>query len=302
MKLRLGSRESPLALAQTHQVVTWLNAAWPDLTVEIQAFKTQGDLILDTALSKIGDKGLFVKELEHALLANQIDLAIHSMKDMPGTLPDGLILSAVGPREDPRDVLVGDQCFENLPPGAVVGTSSLRRVAQLKRRRPDLYYQTVRGNLNTRLRKLDAGEYQALVLAAAGLKRLGMEARIQQYFDPVTENIPAVAQGILGAECRQNDAHTQGLLAPLAHPEVLQAAEAERAVLARLQGGCQLPLGAHLAGNTLHAIVLNPDGTRVVTATEGLNSNTPKETGERLAEKLLALGASEILDQVRQHP
>lgn len=304
--LRLGSRESPLALAQTHHIAEALQRAWPELTVDIKTFKTQGDLILDKALSKAGDKGLFVKELETALLNDEIDLAVHSMKDMPGDLPEGLALVSASEREDPRDVLLSHNHvkFQDLPAGAIIGTSSLRREAQLRRLRPDLNYQVIRGNLQTRYRKLEEDAYTAIILAAAGIRRLGWEDRISQTFDPWTETVPAVAQGILGIEFRQDDNRVAAALKPLQLQSVEIARLAERAVLSTLNGGCQLPLGAYCRevfdGFEMRGIVLSPDGHTVASADIAVDSQQPEVSGRALAEQLLEKGAQAILNAIRQ--
>lgn len=304
--LRLGSRESPLALAQTHMVADALQRRWPQLRVEIKTYKTQGDLILDKALSKAGDKGLFVKELEVALWQNEIDLAVHSMKDMPGELPDDLALVSFGHREDPRDVMLGKDAtpFGELPAGSVIGTSSLRREAQLRRIRPDLKYEVIRGNLQTRYRKLQEGPYQAIILAAAGVNRLGWDDRITQYFDAWEETIPAVAQGILGVEYRKEDCKTLDYLEPLSIKNVEVARLAERAVLSALAGGCQLPLGAYCRvtddGCDMKGVVLSPDGNEAVYAHLPVDFNQPAESGRALAAILLDEGGREILDAIRQ--
>lgn len=309
-RIRLGSRESPLALAQANLVRKALQQAWPPLAIELVTFKTQGDRILDTALAKVGDKGLFVKELEVALLRQDIDVAIHSLKDMPGSLPDGLQLVSVLEREDPRDVLLTREAasLEVLAPGAVVGTSSLRREAQLRRRRPDLTYRVIRGNLQTRYQKLMSGEYDAIVLAAAGVHRLGWQDRVRQYFEPWSESVPAVAQGILGAEFRQGDAAMVRYLAPLRVPEVEIARQAERAVLETLAGGCQLPLAAYCRmrdsaggpqGGQMRGLILSLDGARAVEATVDVPTDAPVQAGQALAQQLLALGGAEILAEIR---
>ncbi|WP_373532476.1 hydroxymethylbilane synthase [Vampirovibrio sp.] len=304
--LRLGSRESPLALAQTHLVADALRKQWPKCQIEIQTFKTQGDLILDTALSKAGDKGLFVKELEVALLENRIDLAVHSMKDMPGDLPDGLSLVSFGQREDARDVLISKDSigFMDLPAGAIIGTSSLRREAQLRRLRADLRYEVIRGNLQTRYRKLEEGPYQAIVLAAAGVKRLGWHARITQTFDAWQESIPAVAQGILAIEFRSGDETSHRLLEPLQVPSVEVVRLAERSVLSTLSGGCQLPLGAYCrpteTGYEMKGVVLSLDGAQAIYAYTTFQTGESLQAGETLAESLLAQGGKAILDGIRQ--
>ncbi len=281
--IRVGSRDSKLAVTQAELVIDWLTAGGQ--SAQLLTFKTQGDTILDQALSAIGDKGLFVKELEEALLLDKIDLAVHSMKDMPGTLPEGLVLSSIFEREDPRDVVIlADRIRENgmtswryLPAGACVGTSSLRRVAQLKRHRPDLHTVTVRGNLQTRLRKLNADDvadtprFDALILAAAGVNRLGWQEKIAEFLAVEDGHVPAVCQGILAIEtCQKDQAKDQAIdavLAPAKRSEVEIAMAAERAVLTTLQGGCQIPLGAYALpkGNhtfELNAMLLNLDGTK----------------------------------------
>lgn len=303
--VRLGSRESPLALAQTHQVAEALRQQWPDVEVEIHTFKTQGDIILDTALSKAGDKGLFVKELEVALLEHRIDLAVHSMKDMPGELPDGLALVSFGEREDARDVLLSKNqvSFEALPVGTVVGTSSLRREAQLRRLRPDLTYQVIRGNLQTRYRKLEEGPYDAIVLAAAGVRRLGWQERITQAFDAWEQSVPAVAQGILGIEFRMADGRIRNLIQPLQQPSVEVVRLAERSVLTTLAGGCQLPLGAYCRpcdqGYEMKGVVLSLDGTEAVYAYTTFEATDAVIAGQRLAQDLLQQGGQAILSAIR---
>ena len=302
--LRLGSRESPLALAQTRHIADALQRAWPQLTIDIKTFKTQGDLILDKALSKAGDKGLFVKELETALLNDEIDLAVHSMKDMPGELPPGLMLVSAGEREDPRDILISKfgRSFQDLPAGAVVGTSSLRREAQLRRLRPDLRYEVIRGNLQSRYRKLEEGPYEAIILAAAGVRRLGWQDRITHAFDAWTETVPAVAQGILGIEFREDDHRVAAALKPLQVHAVEVARLAERAVLSALNGGCQLPLGAYcrevFGGFEMRGIVLSPDGVQAVSADIAVDAQNPAESGKKLAQMLLEQGAKEILSAI----
>jgi hydroxymethylbilane synthase len=306
--LCLGSRESPLALAQTHMVAEAFRKQWPDCQIEIQTFKTQGDIILDTALSKAGDKGLFVKELETALLENRIDLAVHSMKDMPGELPDGLALVSFGEREDACDVLISkDQVhFMDLPAGAVIGTSSLRREAQLRRLRADLSYEVIRGNLQTRYRKLQEGPYHAIVLAAAGVKRLGWHKRITQSFDAWEESIPAVAQGILAIEYRSGDEQIRHFLEPLQVQSVEVVRLAERSVLSTLAGGCQLPLGAYCrptqTGYEMKGVVLSLDGAEAIYAHTTFQAGESLQAGKKLAESLLAQGGKVILDRIRQAP
>jgi hydroxymethylbilane synthase len=299
-RLRIATRKSPLALWQAEHVRDCLMAAHPGLAVELVTMSTQGDKLLDAPLARVGGKGLFVKELEQGMLEGRADIAVHSMKDVPVELPEGLALPVVMAREDPRDAFVSGryESLEALPSGARVGTSSLRRHCQLHVRRPDLQVRSLRGNVNTRLAKLDAGDYDALVLAAAGLKRLGMEQRIRAYL-PTEVSIPAIGQGAIGIECRADDREALALVAPLDHPETHTCVRAERAVNARLHGGCQVPIAAHaeIAGGRLHlwAMVGSPDGRRVLRA-EGAGSPEEAESlGTRLAEDLLAQGAGEIL-------
>lgn len=290
-RLTIGSRGSQLALWQSR----WIAGRLGELGVEtaIEIIRTTGDKITDVPLAKVGTKGLFTKELEEALLANQIDLAVHSLKDMPTELPEGLKLAAVPVREDPRDAIVGAR-LADLPAGARVGTSSLRRAAQLRAIRPDLQVESVRGNLDTRLRKLDEGQYDAIVLAAAGLRRLGWAARIAELLEPAVM-CPAVGQGALAVETRAGD----DFCAPLDHAPTRQCIEAERAVLRAFGGGCQIPMGAHAWLDNgrmyLTATVASPDGVQVVAhhlhgdATEG-----PRLAAE-MAAHLVANGARLVL-------
>ena len=296
--LVIGSRGSQLALWQSQWVAAQLAAQGIETRIEI--IKTTGDKITDVALSKVGTKGLFTKELEEALLAGQIDLAVHSLKDMPTELPAGLILAAIPEREDPRDAMVGS-AIDALPQGARVGTSSLRREAQLRARRPDLIIEPVRGNLDTRLRKLDEGRYDAIVLAAAGLKRLGWESRITELI-PFEIMCPAVGQGALAIETRQDSP----LASLLDHAPTRAAITAERALLAGLGGGCQVPIGAHarIDGVTLHllAVAASPDGSKVIRrAVSGLAINA-EAIGRQLSLELLDAGAREILEAVYGAP
>jgi hydroxymethylbilane synthase len=309
--LKIGSRESPLALVQTHHAMALLQQRWPDLTLELKTYKTKGDLILDTSLSQVGDKGLFVKELEMALLSEEIDLAIHSMKDMPSEQPEGLGLSSFGEREDPRDVLItpNGEGFNALKSGSRIGTSSLRRIAQFQTLRPDLVYETIRGNLNTRLRKMEEGQYQGIILAAAGVHRLGWESRISQYFDPIFQSIPAVGQGILGVEYRLGDCSVQDTLEPLEHSIVQTACVAERSFLKTLQGGCQVPLAAYCrlkennnpsAGYVITGAVFSLDGqTRYTDSTEFSALSQARASGQTLAESLISQGANDILASLK---
>lgn len=295
--LTIGSRGSQLALWQARWVQSRLASLGQQCRIEI--IKTTGDKITDVALSQVGSKGLFTKEIEEALLAGAIDLAVHSLKDMPTELPAGLTLAAIPEREDPRDALVG-RALESLGAGARVGTGSLRRAAQLRARRPDLTIEDIRGNVDTRLRKLDEGRYDAIVLASAGLRRLGWENRITELFDPGVL-CPAVGQGALAVETRKDGAAFQ-IARQLEHAESRARVTAERAVLAALGGGCQAPIGSHayIDGETLVIIgvVVSPDGTQVIRqGHQGPASDAPG-AGKALAQQLLAAGGKEILDAV----
>ena len=292
--LVIASRGSQLALWQARWVAAQLSAAGHECRIAI--IKTTGDKITDVPLAKVGTKGLFTKEIEEALLDGRADLAVHSLKDLPTELPEGLILAAVPVREDPRDAVVGRK-LADLPPGAKVGTSSLRRAAQLRQLRPDLQVESVRGNLDTRLRKLDEGQYDAILLAAAGLKRLGWGHRIAEILAP-EQMCPAVGQGALAIETRSG---FDGV-AMLDHADTHTAVMAERAVLGALGGGCQVPIGAYATVSqgrvTLLAIVAAPDGTQVVRAEAEGASADAAEIGARLAADLLARGARQILEAV----
>ncbi|NJL98013.1 MAG: hydroxymethylbilane synthase [Synechococcaceae cyanobacterium SM2_3_2] len=304
--IHIGSRKSALALVQTHWVESQLRAHHPDQAFEIHTMSTQGDNILDVALSKIGDKGLFTKELEVGLLQKSSDLAVHSLKDMPTHLPEGLVLGAITERENPADALVvhescRDYQLDTLPEGTVVGTSSLRRLAQLRHAFPHLAFKDVRGNLNTRLAKLDNGEYDALILAVAGLERLGMKERIHQAIDP-SISLYAVGQGALGIECRADDDETLALLQPLIHLDTQYRCLAERSFLRELEGGCQVPIGVNttVTGNqlTLEGMVAKLDGSLLIR--DQVTGSTPEAEilGIQLAEKLKSQGAGEILAEI----
>ncbi|MDO8706420.1 MAG: hydroxymethylbilane synthase [Sulfuricaulis sp.] len=301
--LRLGTRKSQLALWQAHYVRDALTQRHPGLRVELVTMTTEGDRILDRSLAQVGGKGLFIKELEQGLLENRIDIAVHSMKDVTATLPPGLHLSAVCEREDPRDAFISKQysALASLPVGARIGTSSLRRQCQLRAAYPKLEILMLRGNVNTRLAKLDAGEFDAIILAVAGIKRLGMAARIRERLDPAV-SLPAVGQGAVCIECRQDDLATNELLAPLNHRPTQQCVAAERAMNARLEGGCQVPIGgfAELHGDTLHlrGLVGEPDGSRLLRAEIRGPVAQAEQLGAQLAQQLLALGAKGILDKV----
>jgi hydroxymethylbilane synthase len=304
--LRIATRKSPLALWQAEYVRSELQRLHPGLAVELVTFTTQGDKILDTPLAKIGGKGLFVKELEVALLDGRADIAVHSMKDVPMAFPEGLDLVAIGQREDPRDAFVSNAyaALEALPAGAVVGTSSLRRQCQLRHRRPDLVIKDLRGNVNTRLAKLDAGEYDALILASAGLKRLGFHQRITSNIAPEF-SLPAVGQGALGIEARVGDTRIAALVAPLNDAETAACVRAERAMNRHLQGGCQVPIAgfAEQHGSELHlrALVGSVDGQHILTDDIRGAVADAETLGVTLAERLLAAGAGEILRAVYGH-
>jgi hydroxymethylbilane synthase len=276
----------------------------PGVAFELITFKTVGDKVLDVALSQIGGKGLFTKELEEALLAGAADLAVHSLKDMPTEQPPGLTIACIPPREDPRDVVVtrDGTRFADLPPGTVVGTSSLRRLAQLRAHRPDLTFVPIRGNVDTRLRKLAEGQVGALIMAAAGLHRAGFGDRITEYLDP-DYCVPAPGQGALAIEIRTGDPAMAALVGTLHHEPTAARVRAERAVLARLEGGCQVPIGAHavLEGDhlVLTGLIAAPDGARVIRYTAGGPAAEPEALGVRVAQWLLEHGGAEILNQMR---
>ena len=301
--LTIASRESALALWQAEHIRDRLQGLYPGCTVTILGMTTRGDQILDVTLSKVGGKGLFVKELEIALDEGRADLAVHSMKDVPMDLPAGFELAVIGEREDPRDAFVSNR-FEHLsdlPPGGRVGTSSLRREAQLRARYPHLTVLPLRGNVGTRLRKLDEDQFDAILLAAAGLKRLGMGQRIRSLLS-VEDSIPAAGQGALGIEIRSGQQQLAALLAPLNHPETAACVRAERQVSRVLGGSCQVPLGAYarLQGETLiiHGFVARPDGSGFVQDQAQGHVSQPEAVGQTLADKLLALGARDILDSL----
>lgn len=302
--VRVGTRGSLLARTQTQWVVEQLQAVSPESSFTTTIYKTQGDKVLDVALSQIGGKGLFTKELEDGLLAGEIDLAVHSLKDMPTELPPGLVLGCTPPREDPRDVVItaDGKGLLDLPMGALVGTSSLRRVAQLRAARPDLQFVPIRGNVDTRLRKLEEGQVAALVMAAAGLHRAGFQARISEYLDPEI-CLPAVGQGALAVEIRQADAYTGRLVGLLHDPETAKAVQAERAFLARLQGGCQVPCGAYAEVDFGHlhlsGLIASVDGTQVLRAEVEGSIAEASALGRSLADELLARGGAAILAALR---
>ncbi len=298
--LRIATRESRLALWQAEHVAALLRLAHPALAVVLVPMTTTGDQVLDRTLAQVGGKGLFVKELELALLEDRADIAVHSMKDVPSVLPDELLLSCMLERADPRDAFVSQRFarFTDLPPGAHVGTASLRRQSQLLARRPDLRISPVRGNVETRLRKLDEGQYDAIVLASAGLTRLGLAARITEYLD-VDSSVPAAGQGVVGIECRRNDQRAQSLCAVLNHAESEHCVRAERAFATRLEGSCQAPIAgfATLAGDTLTltGLVAAPDGTQIIREQINGPRQQCEALGKTLAERVLALGAEQLL-------
>ncbi len=301
--VRIATRQSPLAMQQAEFIRQQLQQLYPALQVELKGFSTEGDRFLATPLAKIGGKGLFVKELEHAMLNHEADIAVHSMKDMPVEIPPGLILKTICERHDPRDAFVSNRfnTIQELPKGAVVGTSSLRRKCQILAIRPDLQIVNLRGNINTRLRKLDEGEFDGIILAAAGLKRLDFAKRIKQLLKP-PEFLPAVGQGALGIECRSNDTALHQLLEKLAHDETTQCVLAERAMNFYLHGGCQVPIAGYAtidAGQIcLQGLVGRPDGGLVLRSKMLGPVNHPEELGKRVADDLLSQGAEQILAEV----
>jgi hydroxymethylbilane synthase len=308
-RVRIASRGSQLALWQAETIRSQLLQFDPGLEVGIEIIRTTGDKILDVPLARIGDRGLFTKELDEAILDGRADLAVHSLKDVPTSLPIGLHLAAVGEREDPRDVLIGPvgrrTTLRSLTPGSRIGTSSLRRRSQLRGVRPDLEVVDLRGNLNTRLEKLDRGEYEAILLASAGVRRLGWTERISEYL-PLDAWLPAVGQGALGVVSRTEDDELARLLAPIHHPPTSTCVQAERTFLRELEGGCQIPIGGlavHEAGVlTLDGLVSDIEGTVVLRATERGTVEEAPEVGRRLAAQLLARGAGAILREIRGQP
>ncbi|KFX71150.1 porphobilinogen deaminase [Pseudomonas taeanensis MS-3] len=302
-EIRIATRKSALALWQAEHVKARLEQAHPDLKVSLVPMVSRGDKLLDAPLAKIGGKGLFVKELETALLDNQADIAVHSMKDVPMDFPEGLGLYCICEREDPRDAFVSNafDSLETLPVGSVVGTSSLRRQTQLLARRPDLKIQFLRGNVNTRLAKLDAGEYDAIILAAAGLIRLGFESRIRSSIS-VEDSLPAGGQGAVGIECRSADVEIHALLAPLHHHDTAVRVTAERALNKHLNGGCQVPIACYavLEGEQLwlRGLVGQPDGNMLLRAESRAPAVDAEPLGVRVAEALLEQGAAAILQAV----
>ena len=302
--LRIATRRSALALWQAEFIKAELERLHRNVTVELIKIKTLGDKILDVPLAKVGGKGLFVKELEEAMLAGHADLAVHSMKDVPMALPEGLGLAAICERDDPTDAFISNHfsSLDDLPQNAVVGTSSLRRESQLRANRPDLQIRMLRGNVNTRLAKLDAGDYDAIILASSGLKRLGFEARIRNCM-PDTLSLPAVGQGALGIECRLDDQELRAMLEPLNHTDSADRVKAERALNTRLNGGCQVPIAAYalLEDNDmlwLRGLVGAVDGSLIFRAEGRVHRSEGERLGRELAEDLLAQGADKVLAEV----
>ncbi len=302
--VRIATRQSPLALWQAGHVATLLRAAHPGLDVSLIPMSTKGDRIQDRSLAAIGGKGLFIKELEVALEEMHADIAVHSMKDVPGDLPDGLVIACVLTRADPRDALLTARadCLIDLPSGARVGTSSLRRQAQLLSMRPDLRIEALRGNVDTRLRRLDHGELDAIILACAGLIRLGWESRITARLEPAA-CLPAVSQGIIGVECRADDANTRAHLQALEDPATRTVMDAERAFAARLGGSCQSPIAAYatLDGNrvALEGLVAEPDGSRLLRDSISGAATEARRLGEELANRVMSAGGGALLERLR---
>jgi len=300
--IRIGTRDSQLAMWQAEWVQSQLTKLYPDLNFELVSMKTKGDKILDVPLSKIGDKGLFTKELEQGLLKGELEMAVHSLKDMPTLLPPGLIISAFCEREEPRDVFLSKNGIriEDLPSGAVIGTSSLRRKSQLKHYRPDLRFMDLRGNLQTRWRKLQESDMDGIVLAAAGVKRLGWEERITQIL-PEDIMLSAVGQGSIAVEIDENRTDITELLSRLNHTSTEQAVHAERTLMRKLEGGCQVPIGAlaQVAEGqiVLRGMVASLDGVRLIRAEA--KGNDPETVGNEVANRLIDLGATTILAEIR---
>ena len=301
--LRIATRKSPLALWQAEHVKACLIDLHPDLNVELVGMTTEGDRFLDAPLVEVGGKGLFIKELEQAILEERADIAVHSMKDVTIDLPDGFALPVIMQREDTHDVLVSNEykSIAEIPEGGIVGTSSLRRQSQLRAFRPDIEIRDLRGNVGTRLGKLDEGQYDAIILAAAGIKRLGLEDRIAQRI-PHNEILPAIGQGAIGIECRANDAAVSALIHPLNDADTKLCVEAERSLSRRLYGGCQLPIAgqAMLDNSTLSltGLVARVDGSEIVKSTVEGSRDDGEKLGVELGERLLANGAEQILQEI----
>jgi hydroxymethylbilane synthase len=305
-QIRIGTRSSALALWQAEWVKSELEKRYPGMIVSLTKIKTTGDKILDVPLAQVGGKGLFVKEIEEAMLSDEIDIAVHSMKDVPTLFPDGLHLGAITKREDPRDALLSNRglSFNDLPKGAKIGTSSLRRQAQLLHARPDFAIHQLRGNVDTRIRKLKEGHFDAIILAAAGVRRLGLAEHVTEYLDPEI-SLPAIGQGALGIECRVDDRELNDLISFFIHQDSRTCVIGERALLRRLEGGCQVPIACHgrMQSGTLLLIGLvgSVDGKRIIKdSIEGAPEKAEK-LGKTLAEKLLSQGADVILREVYGH-
>ncbi len=298
--LRIATRKSPLAMWQAEHVSALLRKAHPDLQVELVGMSTKGDKILDTPLAKIGGKGLFVKELEQGMLDGDADIAVHSMKDVPVELPEGLHLAVILEREDPRDAFVSNSyaSLAELPQGATVGTASLRRQCQLVERRPDLKIASLRGNVNTRLRKLDEGEFDAIILASAGLRRLGFRDRITSILEP-SDSLPAIGQGAIGIECRSDDQRVNELIQVMHDEDTAICLRAERALNRRLMGGCQVPIAGFAVLNHdkifMRGLVGEPDGSRVMRSEVSGAAIEAEMLGVTVAEDLLGQGADHVL-------
>ena len=299
--LTIASRESPLAMWQADHIKKNIQALYPAIKINIEGFRTQGDILLDQSLAKIGGKGLFIKELEQALLNNKADLAVHSMKDLPMDIPKGFKLAVITEREDPRDAFVSNQydSLEALPPGSIIGTSSLRRQSQIQAKFPELKILPLRGNLQTRLKKLDEKNYDAIILAAAGLIRMGLKERIKLYIDP-TLSIPAVGQGALGIEILESNTELLNLIAPLNNDITSRCVLAERTVSRSLAGSCTAPLGAYASIREnkiyMHGFVATPDGSQIIFSETNGPSDSPEDVGKKLSQLLIAQGAKKILD------
>lgn len=299
--LRIATRKSPLAMWQAEEVARQVKLHHPKMDVELVTMTTQGDKILDTPLAKIGGKGLFVKELETGMLQGDADIAVHSMKDVPMKLPEGLHLSVIMERENPTDAFVSNEydSLEDLPLNAKVGTCSMRRQTQLKESRPDIEILDLRGNVNTRLAKLDNGDYDAIILASAGLIRLGFADRIKHNID-TTQSLPAIGQGAVGIECREDDPMINEILSPLNHDKTAICVTAERALNERLNGGCQVPIGgfAELEGDqiNLRGLIGYPDGTKIFRSEKSASIKDAEELGISVAEELLSQGGGKVLE------
>jgi hydroxymethylbilane synthase len=304
-KIIVGSRRSKLALTQTNWVIEQLKKLGAPFEFEVKEIVTKGDKILDVTLSKVGGKGLFVKEIEQAMLDKEIDMAVHSMKDMPAVLPEGLVIGCIPFREDHRDVLISKDNipFSELKQGAVIGTSSLRRSSQLLAQRPDLEMKWIRGNIDTRIEKLKTDDYDAIILAAAGLKRMGWaDDTVTEFINPEI-CVPAVGQGALSIECRGDDEELLKLLEKFTSPETSEAVKAERAFLHKMEGGCQVPIAGYAFMNEqediiLTALVGSPDGKTIIK--EQVKGKNPDELGQLAADKLISQGAKDLIDKVKQ--